>query len=299
MLRITSNTLASRLTGDLTRLSSTQSRLTQEMASGKRLIDASDDVPATGRVMAYESEKRTLQQFERNAQRGLTNISISTTALNSIKSIANKIFNLAPSAAASGDPSQHTALGTQIDGLLEQVFSLANNQVNGTYLFGGQETGAAPFSATRDGNGRITAITYNGDTGAAPEVAVSESARVATLNNGTQNQELESMMNNMVALRDAVFTDNKPAIGAAQNTLGDDEDNLVTMLSTLSTSQFRIKATQEQNTVRFNQLANLSSAESDIDLAETIIKYQSAERSYEAALKAGSNLLQRSLLDYI
>ncbi|HLP06541.1 MAG TPA: hypothetical protein VK178_00140 [Opitutaceae bacterium] len=299
MLRITSSTLASRMTSDLTRLSNTQSRLTQEMASGRRLIDANDDVPATGRVMAYESEKRSLQQYERNAQRGITNISVSSTALTSIKEVANKIFNIAPQAAASGVAVDQAALAAQIDGLLEQALSLANNQVGGTYLFGSQETSTAPFTATRDVNGRITAVTYTGDTGAAPEVAVSESASVPTLNNGTQNQQLETMLNNFVAMRTAVLADNKPVIGSLQNAIGDDESNIVTMLSTLSTAQFRIEATQEQNKSRFNQLADLSAGETDIDLAETIIKYQSAERSYEAALQAGSKLLQQSLLDYI
>ncbi len=299
MMRITSNTLASRLTSDLTRLSTTQSRLTQEMASGKHLIDPSDDVPATGRVMSYESEKRTLQQYERNAERGLTNISVSFTALTSLKKIGSTIFNLAPAAAASGDPDQQTALATQIDGLLEQAFSMANNQVNGTYLFGGQETGTAPFTAARDANGRITGVTYGGTTGAAAVINVSESAQVATLNSGDDNQRLETFLNNLVALRDAVQTDNKPAMATYQNALGDDEGNLVNMLSSLSASQFRIQATKEQNNTRFTQLANLSSSETDINLAETIVKYQSAERSYEAALQAGSKLLQRSLLDYI
>jgi flagellar hook-associated protein 3 FlgL len=313
MIRITSNTLATRLTSDLTRLSSTQSRLTQEMASGNRLIDASDDVPATGRVMSYESEKRSLQQYERNAQRALTNISVSSTALTSINSIAKTIFNLAPSAGASGDPSSQAALATQVDGLIEQAVSLANTQVSGTYLFGSKETSTAPFSVTRDGTGRISGVTYNGDTGAAPEIAISESAQVASINSGAQNQQLESFLNNLVGLRDSVLdlhdatiaSDQtamdtaKAAIAAAQNTLDTDEGNIVTMRSTLATAQFRIQSTQTQNATRFNQLATLSSDETEINLPETIIKYQSAERSYEAALQAGSKLLQRSLLDYI
>ena len=300
MLRVTSNTLATRLTTDLTRLSSTQSRLTQQMATGRRLLEASDDVPATGRVMSYDSEKRALQQYERNAQRALTNIAVSSTALGSIKSITNQVFNLAPAAASSGDPDAQSALATQIDGLLEQVFSLANSQVSGTYLFGSQETAAAPFSATRDpATNRITNVTYLGSPDPAAEVAVSENASVATLNSGAQNQELATLLNNLSDLRDAVLANDKAAMATYQNAIGDDESNVVNMISTLSTSQFRIKTTQEQNTIRFNQLAELSGNETEIDLAETIIKYQSAERSYEAALKAGSNLLQQSLLDYI
>lgn len=300
MIRITSNSLATSLTADLARLSSNQTRLTQQMASGKRLSDASDDVPATGRVMNYESEKRMLQQFERNAQRAVTDIAVSTTALTSIKQIANQIFNLAPAASASGDPSQHAAIATQINGLIEQTVSLANTQVNGNYLFGAQETATAPFTPARDpATGQITGVTYGGTAGAAPVIDVSEGAQVATTNSGVQNLELESFLNNLVALRDAVAVNDKPAIQATQNTLGDDEDNIVNMASTLATSQFRVEVTRTQNTTRFNQLANLSSTETDIDLAETIIKYQTSDRSYQAALQAGAKMMQNSLLDYL
>lgn len=298
-MRITTNSLSTRLTSDLSRLSSTQSKLTEQMATGRKLNEASDDVPATGRVMSYETEQRNLQQYDRNAKRGITNIEVSSTALNSIKDIASQVFNLAPEAAASGETADQAALAAQVDGLLEQAFSLANNQVNGTYLFGAQETGSVPFSATRDADGKITAVSYDGDTGAAPEVAVSESATVATTTDGTQNQELETLLNNLVAMREAISADDKTAINSYQNDIGDDEDNLVTMLSTLSTAEFRIESTQEQNKIRFNQLADLAGDETDIDLAETIVKYQSAERAYESALQAGANLMQKSLLDYI
>jgi flagellar hook-associated protein 3 FlgL len=314
MLRVTSNSLAAQLTSDLSRLSTSQSTLTRQMATGRRLNAANDDVPATGRVMSYESEKRALQQYERNSQRALTNIKVSTTSLESIKKMGSTIFNLAPSAASSGDADQQAAMALQVDGLIEQVLSLANTQVGGSYLFGGLETGTQPFTATRDATtGRITAVTYAGDNGAAPSVDVSENARVAMLNNGTQNLELRDMMNNLVALRDAVtnlstataagnqagMATARATLTTTQNTLGADEDRITNMLSTLTTSQFRITSSQEQNTVRFNQLADLSDGETKIDLAETIIKYQNSERSYQAALQAGAKILQRSLLDYI
>ena len=300
MIRITSSTLASRLTSDLTRLSATQSRLTQQMASGKRLSEASDDVPATGRVMSYESEKRMLQQYERNAQRGLTNIAVSTTTLTSIKDLASKAFNLAPTAIASGDPAQHTSLATQIDGYLEQAVSLANTQISGNYLFGAEETGTVPFTVTRDATtNRITAVTYNGTAAAAPEIDVSEGTRVATTTSGPQNEELETLFNHLAQLREAIATDNKPTANTLQNAVGDDRDNLTDVLSSLATSQYRIEVTRTQNATRFNQLADLSDGESNINLAETIIQYQSAERSYQAALQAGAKIFQQSLLDYI
>ena len=299
MIRITSNTTAARLSNDLSRLASTQSRLTQQMASGKRLIDASDDVPAAGRVMGYESEKRSLQQYERNSQRGITDIAVGTTALTSIHDLASTAFNLAPAAAASGDPAQHTALATQINGLLEQAVSLANTQVNSNYLFGSQETATAPFSVTRNGSGQITGVSYNGSVGAGTQISIAEGAQVSTTTDGTQNQQLNAYLNNMVNLRDAVAVDNKPLTNTLQNAIGTDEDNIVNMQSTLASSHYRIEVTRTQNTTRYNELSDLSSAETDVNMADTIVKYQTADRSYQAALQAGAKMMKQSLLDYI
>ena len=299
MMRITSNTLATQLSDDLTRLSSAQTRLTQQLAAGRRLFDASDDVPATGRVMSYDSEKRALQQYERNSQRALTNIAVSTTTLQSISKIANQIFNIAPAAAASGDLSQNAAFASQIDGLIEQAVSFANTQISGTYLFGSRQTDTPPFTVTRNADGQIDTVSYAGDNGAAPTISVSESADVATTTSGAENTQLRAFLENLVHLRDAVHDDNEPQITAFQNILGDDEDRITTMLSTLSISQLRIKTSQEQNSTRFNQLADLSASETEINTADVAIQLQSSSRAYEAALKAGANLLQKSLLDYL
>ena len=313
MMRITSNTLATQLSDDLTRLSSTQTRYTQQLASGRRLFDASDDVPATGRVMSYDSEKRALQQYERNSLRGLTTIAVGTASLESINKIANQIFNIAPAATASGDASQIDAFGSQIDGLIEQTVSQLNTQISGTYIFGSRRTDTPPFTVTRNADGQIDTVSYVGDNAAAPTISVSESADVATTTRGTENIQLRDFLNNLVALRQAVddlstatTANNQAGMAAAraaittrQNTLGDDEDSITTMLSTLSISQLRIKTSQEQNSTRFNQLADLSDSETEINTADIAIQLQASNRAYESALKAGANLLQKSLLDYL
>jgi flagellar hook-associated protein 3 FlgL len=272
------------------------------MATGKRLSEASEDVTATGRVMSYQSEMRGLQQFEINAKQGLTYLTVSTTALDSVKDVASQAFNLAPAAASSGDPTERAAYATQVDGYLEQAFSLANTQINGTYLFGAEANNTAPFTATRDGQGHITAITYTAATGAngsAPKLSVDENTQIPISTSGTENQQLAAFLNHLITTRDAITANNPAAVGAAQNAIGDDETNLVSMLGGLSASLFRIKSTQTQNSTRFNQLANLSSSETDTDMAETIIKFQASQRSYQGALQAGSKILQQSLLDYI
>jgi len=304
MMRITTNTLAARLVTDLDKLTSQQSRLTQEMATGKRLIDPSDDVAATGRVMSYNSEQRALQQYENNAQRALTNIAVGSTTLSALKDVATTAFNIGPSAMASGDPTERATYANQLDGQLEQALSLANQQLNGTYIFGAAANTQAPFTATRNAQGQITAIQYNaaglaGANGAPPKIAVDENTNIATTTSGTDNQQILGFLNNLVSLRDAVTANNQPAMQTAQNAIDTDESNLVGMLGNLAASQFRVQSAQTQNKTRFDQLAGLAGGDSNADMAQTIVQFKAAEQAYQSALQAGSNLMQKSLLDYI
>lgn len=301
-MRITANTLTDRLLTQLNRLSTEQSRLTQEMASGKKLQEASDDVPATSRVMAYESEKRALRQYEQNGSIARTQLAVSGTGIASLRTIGSTAFNIGPAASMSGDPGTRLGLATQLNAFVEQAYSLANTQVNGVYLYGAQANNTAPFTATRAVTGEITAVTYTSAAGAAGNsiaVDVSESLQVNTGTSGTENTQLQDFINHLVALRDAVIADNKPGIAAAQNALGDDDDFMVAMQSALTAGQTRIELAGKQNRTRFDSLADLSSKDTDADMAETIVKFQNSQRAYEAALKAGSQVSNQSLLDFI
>src|SRR6185436_14142390 len=60
------------------------------------------------------------------------------------------------------DALSRQALGTQIDQILEGVVSLANTRgPAGAMIFGGQEVTVAPYTVTRDVNGKITAVASN------------------------------------------------------------------------------------------------------------------------------------------
>ena len=142
-MRITTNTLSMQLIDQLDRLSSEQSRATQQMATGQRLTQPSDDVAATGRTMSYQSQMRQLQQYDQNAQIANTDLNISDTALNSLQGIAAQVYNIVPAAMSSNDPATLATYNAQLDGLLQQAFSLANTSTNGVYSFGASANIAA------------------------------------------------------------------------------------------------------------------------------------------------------------
>jgi flagellar hook-associated protein 3 FlgL len=57
--------------------------------------------------------------------------------------------------------SDENSISTQIAGIRDEVMSLANTSYQGQYIFGGSQTGAAPF--TLDSSTSPATVTYNGD----------------------------------------------------------------------------------------------------------------------------------------
>lgn len=298
-MRVTANTLHDRLLTELNRLSSEQARLTRQMSTGKKIQEASEDPALAARVIGYSTEKRMLQQFDRNADRVSQGLAVGATHLDAMQKIAAQAINLAPSTSVSGDPGQRTVLVRQIDSLVEQAAGLAIGSHNNNHLFGAASSDAPPFTFSRDSQGRVAAAVYVGDPGASPAVNVGEGARVATGTSGSENAQIAAFINNLVALRDAVEAGDETLIGAAQRGVSDSRDELVGMQVTLVSNQSRVELHRVQNKSRFSELAGLSAKETDADLAETILRFQEVERNYQAALEAGSRIMQQSLLDFL
>lgn len=298
-MRITSNTLHERLLNELGRLSAEQAQLTQRLATGRRVNEASEDPALAGRVIGYSTQKRMLQQFDRNALITSQGLAVGAAHLNSIHKITAQAISAAPSAAMASDPVNRAVFVRQIDNMIEQAVGLSNGQHNNNYLFGAAASDAAPFTTTRDLSGRITSVAYGGDPGASPGANVGEGVRVTTGTSGVENAQVAGLINNLVALRDAIEAGDETLIGTAQNGVSDSQDELVGMLAGLVLSQSRIELHRVQNTSRFNELAGLISSETDTNVAETIIQFQQNGRNYQAALATGARIMQQSLLDFL
>ena len=87
-----------------------------------------------------------------------------------------------------------------INDLLEQLVQLANTKYNDQYLFGGADTGSAPYAVER-ADGEITAVTYQGsmesrNVNVAPGVSarrVSTSARNCSVRTSAPRRSLAAL----------------------------------------------------------------------------------------------------------
>lgn len=143
-------------------------RLQEQVYTGSRINRASDDPSTAHRILGLASQGRNLGNYMDNISDtiGILNISSSIFAgagdQGGIIPAITKTKTLLTGITDTGGEVGLNVYKQGIKDYLEEIVSLANWNYNGQYLFGGSDTGSAPYLVTRDNSGNITAVTYQG-----------------------------------------------------------------------------------------------------------------------------------------
>lgn len=297
-MRIASNTVSTNIIRQIQTLSTQQSKLQTEVSTGQRVTAPSDDAAAVGRVLNLETERRSLEQYQRNATRAMEISQASYSGLQQIKTISDRANEIGTLGASTASDEARNAYAAELDQLIEQALQLGNTRFRNDYIYAGTAVDTPPFSATRDASGQVTAVTYAGNTDQA-SIALSETTSIKAGSTPATNQGIGDFLNQLVALRTALKSGDTAAVSAAQTPLVASEDLLVSALAEHGAIEMRIEVNQAQQKDRALDLENLVSNEVDADLPTTVVKLKQAETAYEAALQSAANIMRLSLLDYI
>jgi flagellar hook-associated protein 3 FlgL len=298
-MRITDNTLSGTIIRQIQNLGSQQAKLQTEVSTGQRIFKPEDDPNAVGRVLNLQTEQRQITQYLSNADRALQLSQASYSTLQQIKNVSDRATEIGTLGGGSISPEASKAYASEVDQLIEQTLQFTNTKFNGDYVFAGTAVDTSPFVATRDPTtNQVTSVAFAGNAGQAP-IQLSENASISPNTSNTTNLGLRDFLNSLVALRDALTTNNTAGVSTAQAGLLSGEDNLVSALAEHGGIQSRIEANQAQQKDRADNLESLVSNETDADLPTTIVKLNQTQTAYQAALQSAANIMRISLLDYI
>lgn len=150
------------LSGALDQTQVTQQQLSEELSSGLRVTSIGDDPVAAAQNVQLLHSIQQDDSFTQSSSitQGLLQVTDST--LGSVVSQLNQAISLATEGNnGTLNASDLSSISTQIAGIRDEVMSLANTSYQGQYIFGGSQTGAAPF--TLDSSTSPATVTYNGD----------------------------------------------------------------------------------------------------------------------------------------
>lgn len=150
------------LVSSLDATSSTEQTLTQELASGSRVNQLSDDPVAVGENVLLSAEIGNDDTFSQTASSTQSMLQVSDSVLGSVVSQLTTAVSLATEAnTGTLNASDVQSIGNQLAGIRNEVLSLANTSYLGQYIFSGSQGSTAPY--TLDTTTTPATATYEGD----------------------------------------------------------------------------------------------------------------------------------------
>jgi len=137
-------------------------KLQEQASTGSRINRISDDPTAAYRVLGLNTNEKSLENYINNLSEVVSILELSSTIFENITSgfvETQKRITQITSGIYDEAARKRTAEG--IDDILEQMVSLANTKHMDQYLFGGTNTGSAPYTVERT-SGKISRVTYQG-----------------------------------------------------------------------------------------------------------------------------------------
>jgi flagellar hook-associated protein 3 FlgL len=140
-------------------LDSLQQKLSYQASTGKKLQDGSDDSVLYSRELLIDDKIRTFEGLKTQIERTKIQNSTSDSTMKEIKNILEYVSAQLIKANTDTTSSDGLkAIATSINGMKENLFDLANSQVEGEYVFAGSNSSVRPFE--KDASGEIV---YSGD----------------------------------------------------------------------------------------------------------------------------------------
>ena len=150
------------LSSALDQTQSTQQQLSEELSSGVRVATIGQDPVAAAQNVQLLNQIQRDDSFTQTTSLTLGQLQVTDSALGSVVTQLNQAIGLATQANnGTLNSSDLKSISSQIAGLRDEVLSLANTSYQGTFIFGGSQTGSVPF--TLDTSTSPATVTYSGD----------------------------------------------------------------------------------------------------------------------------------------
>ncbi|MBN1916591.1 MAG: hypothetical protein JW889_01675 [Verrucomicrobia bacterium] len=307
-MRVTHSMLTNTTTMYLMRDLDQMQRIQQRIATGRNYQLLSEAPVETTQIVHLAAQKAEAEQYRSALDTGIAWTEMTSTVLTQIEDLLSGILDVSQAASSHAATSAERRQATStINSLTEELIMLANRQFRGKYLFGGEETLTAPFTAEHDATGiTLTGVTANpngidGQWG----FLVSSVDTVAINTPGSEvfhpsgegaNDDLFVILQD---LRNAHQAQDFDALAIEEGRLKDAILRIAGVNAEVGGRTRQLESLADDiDAAVLSYVAECSKLE-DTDLAEAIIEYNVADNIYQAALATTSRILQFSLVDFI
>lgn len=298
--QMTAQNLMANINQALDRIDTTQ----QELSTGKRINQPSDDPYGTSLALQLNNQIGNLTAYSNNVTDATDWAQTSNTGLSNITDAVQRIRELTVGAAnGTQTKADLQATASEVNQLIDEIKQEANTQYNGQYVFAGAATGTQPYPPG-------SSDAYAGDAGQVtrtigPNTSLSINANLSSVLGTGQTTAGQPagdglLLNTLRNIADDMQSGNSAALSGA------DLSQLDTNFNSLTGLTAGMGATSERLDMAASRIQSLQTSDTqalsntqDADMAQTEINYSTQQAALTAALQAGAHIVQQSLMDFL
>jgi flagellar hook-associated protein 3 FlgL len=311
-MQVTTTSFSNNFLYQIGKLEGQQSTLQNETTTGLKITQPENNPAVMNQVLNLQSEASANTQYQSNITQLTNSATTASDALNSLQTLVEKAGEIATEATGITSSTQLSTYATQVGQLIQEAVQLANTKdAQGNYIFGGTSTGAAPFSATTNASGNVTAVSYSGNTSVAKsEIApgltvTAQSPGENSTGSGPGGVFADSrtgadIFSHLISLQQDLTSGNTTALSSTDSpNLTKDEDNVVTQISGNAVLQSALEAAGNVASQKSTTLDTQMSNDTNADLAQTLTQLDQTQTAYQAALESGTMVMGVSLVQFL
>ncbi len=304
-IRVTQQLIINRVLNNLSHHSRKILKLQDQLSTGLRVNQPSDDPLATQRAIAARTEIAINDQYLTNMSTSSPYLLETETAIMTVERTLERVRELVLQGAnGTNSQQERNAIAIEVNQLLEETLTQANHFTTGRYIFGGTRSTAVPFVTIRDPEGEATAVDYVGNDGhfgieieEGIQLTINETgADVFTAAGGPDNVDVFQVLIDVRAnLRNSDFDGMQTNLGE----LSDARDQFLVATARIGAVQRRVEdmdANIRDNSVQLHQVL---SDNIDADFGEVTVGLNAESNAFQASLNAAAQVIQPSLLQFI
>ena len=316
-MRVSNKMMSRQFLSNLNNLYNNMAYSHKQVSTGKAFFKVSDDPINAVKSMNIKSELQRADLYESNIKEAKTVLDEQEVSISNISDSLVKVEGILQQALnVTYNANDKESMAAVIKATKDNIIAILNKDYAGKYVFGGYNTSSAPI--TSDGNiykynnVNVLDITnpatgtnpsyddflnqpMNYNTGKGTKMDVSLSA-LEIIDVGDEN--LFKLLDDIMANLKAPETDNN-LLGTQLEKVTGFFDSLQVTRSSVGAKISNLNMLEDQIFENKNNLKDLQSKVSEIDIEEAIINYQTNQMVYNAALRVGANIIQPTLVDFL
>jgi flagellar hook-associated protein 3 FlgL len=300
--RITTQMTTQQVLGNINSIQDQLATTQEELSTGKSINQPSDNPYGASLAVQLNTDLAGLSTYTNNVTDGTAWTQAATSSLTNVSSMLQRVQALVVQASSGTEsPSNLAATASEVNQLTDAIKQEANTQYNGQYIFSGTATGTAPYSTA-------TGDVYQGNSSAVtreigPNSSLQVNADISQLLGSGQGSGDGKLLDTLRTISSDLTSGTSASVADLQS---NQLNNLQNSLNTLEGLQATVGAAQNRLALASTRIQNLQTSDTaalsnteDANMAATMTAYSNEQAAFTAALRAGANIVQSSLMDFL